>query len=504
MINLGLNSYKLRIGDTKIVQGYLGNTLVYDDSEAPAMPYTELPYLWFTGKSYVDTGIIPDIDTRVEMKLFRIDEADAYFPFFGGSDNDNEGNWFRFRTETGPIPQNGAVGDKRNDTWQGAPISTNVSLDKDYLSYQYLGTGSNAPIGATYMNEGHSSIYIHSENRLGVPTDTKAIDMRCGAFKIFKNDVLVADLRPCTDGDTYFFYDIVSNEKRENIGEGELVFEHRVNIHTPFTIEALEDGKLNWDLSNMAIIYSINGGPTEFVGGTIEIDVKKGQIIEFKVPGSGDPDVYPNYKNRTIQTNFKFNVFGNIMSIVEGNSAFEDNIVIPNIEQFKGFFKESKVVSAKELILPTTLTGYCFMEMFKDCKLLTKAPELKSTKVSAECFREMFSGCSSLIEPPTSLTAGTLSVGCFYEMFKDCTSITSSPKITTTYFQFVSDNVCNGMFSGCEKLEYIYMTGQRVKETGMYNITLGVAPTGTFVKSRGVDWPIGPNGIPEGWVVQEV
>ena len=32
----------------------------------------------------------------------------------------------------------------------------------------------------------------------------------------------------------------------------------------------------------------------------------------------------------------------------------------------------------------------------------------------------------------------------------------------------------------------------------------GVSPTGTFVKSAGVEIPTGTSGIPEGWSVQEV
>lgn len=180
---------------------------------------TFLDYITFTGTSYINTGIIPDRGTKVEMSGVSIASATSYFPLFGGCDSDNSGDWFRVRTEERASFLNGAVGNKRSSiTGITYPISNAIiSLNSKELYYDYR----IASINATSMNNSKSEIYIHTDNRNGVPTDTRSINMSLSRFKIWKNNVLVADLRAAkSQNNEYGLYDEVSNVFKTNIGGG--------------------------------------------------------------------------------------------------------------------------------------------------------------------------------------------------------------------------------------------------------------------------------------------
>lgn len=181
---------------------------------------TYLDYIYFTGASYVNTGILPDLNTRVEMYGVYITQQQTYFPLFGGCNNDNSGNWFRVRTESSVTNLNGAVGNQRNNLTISYPIDGTITLDKNALVYN----NQTLTLNATSMNTSTSYIYIHTDNRNGTPTDTRAIQMRMSEFKIFKNNELVCDLKAAKDeNDIVCLYDEISQTYKYNIGSGGLI-----------------------------------------------------------------------------------------------------------------------------------------------------------------------------------------------------------------------------------------------------------------------------------------
>lgn len=213
--------------ETREMVGTLTLTVSYSgftDSDSvdvyQAAVQTFLPYVIFTGQSYVNTGILPDLDTRVEMYGVYISQSQNYNPLFGGCNNDNSGNWFRVRTESSATNLNGAVGNYRSDMSFSYPISGTIILDKTKLQYnqQIL------PLSSTSMNTSSSYIYIHTDNRNGRPTDTRNINMQLSEFKIYKNDVLVCDLKgKIDDNNQVALYDTVTGTYKYNIGSGGLV-----------------------------------------------------------------------------------------------------------------------------------------------------------------------------------------------------------------------------------------------------------------------------------------
>ena len=58
------------------------------------------------------------------------------------------------------------------------------------------------------------------------------------------------------------------------------------------------------------------------------------------------------------------------------------------------------------------------------------------------------------------------------------------------------------MFCGCTSLNYVSCFTTDIGSTTWISHWLNeVSETGTFVKAKGVDWPSGDSGIPEGWTV---
>ena len=196
----------------------------------------------------------------------------------------------------------------------------------------------------------------------------------------------------------------------------------------------------------------------------------------------------------------RFNVFGNILSLVapesastarfdylfSGSSAISaEYLLLPDIEYtapfgtFGGLFAKSKLqiapktlpptqfaavekfygamfrecadlVKVPEILPATTLSQGCYWEMFYKCPNLTKAPKLPATNLSGHSYDYMF-GHTGLLESP-ELPATNLPEYCYVDMFSGCTNLkTVQPICATT----VGNGACNQMFLGCSGLEDI-------------------------------------------------
>ena len=317
-------------------------------------------------------------------------------------------------------------------------------------------------------------------------------------------------------------------------------------LEMPFTVEALGEGTLSWNLGNRTLQYSKNSGEWSTMDNTTRIEVVEGDTVSFK--GS-----IVNYSNCAISCTSQFNVKGNIMSLINGdNYASADTISVKNFgDIFRG---SSALVSAANLILPaTTLTDFCYSSMFYGCTSLTTAPQLPATTLAGSCYQFMFYGCTSLTQAPelpattlayncyssmfygctsltqapelpatnlvdrcysamfqecTSLTtapelpATTLAQSCYWNMFYGCTSLTAAPELPATT---LTDRCYNYMFFACTNLNYIKCLATDISASDCTNHWVnGVASTGTFVKAASMTgWPRGTSGIPANWTVQD-
>lgn len=278
----------------------------------------------------------------------------------------------------------------------------------------------------------------------------------------------------------------------------------------------------------------------------VSIDVSAGDKILWKANAT-------RYKESYFESTCKFNVSGNIMSMVYGDDFAGKTTLPTESTMITGLFIFTDVVDASKLILPATkLTSFCYEGMFHRCESLVKAPELPAKDISILCYREMFSGCISLTNAPKlpattlaeecytymfhrceSLTkapllpATNLAYSCYEEMFAECTSLATAPDLPATELSgwcycamfavctslteapllpatSLSNSCYEEMFIGCESLNYVKCLATEFGAESTLDWLVDVAETGTFVKKAGVTWDTGTSGIPSGWTVEEV
>ncbi len=220
------------------------------------------------------------------------------------------------------------------------------------------------------------------------------------------------------------------------------------------------------DLINWTSKRSTTYGTTLATLGNGDILYLKGSII-----GLG-----PNRQNYFTSSG-KFKVYGNIMSLTNGDNFVSATSLGSDYQLQKLFYNNSYLTDASNLVLPAkTLTPCCYYEMFRGCGSLVSAPQLPATTLSNSCYASMFRSCTSLTTVP-ELPATTLQTYCYSFMFYDCSSLNSIKCLAT-----------NISGSGC-----------------LNNWLSNVASSGTFYKDASMTlFPEGASGIPSGWTVVDV
>jgi hypothetical protein len=211
------------------------------------------------------------------------------------------------------------------------------------------------------------------------------------------------------------------------------------------TFEALEDGTFTLNVpANVAstcmisVSYSTDNGATwtdtaidntaqAITTPTINADNK----VLWKGVGKQMAKLFSAYSYFSSTGNF--NVSGNIMSLLYGDEfANQEAFPSDSMYNFCNLFRNNKLTSARNLILPTTtLVDSCYREMFQGCTLLTTAPELPATTLVNGCYCYMFRGCTLLTTAP-KLPATTVADYCYNGMFWGCTSLNTALVLPAT------------------------------------------------------------------------
>lgn len=227
-------------------------------------------------------------------------------------------------------------------------------------------------------------------------------------------------------------------------------------------------------------------------------------------------------------------IYGNIMSLVYGDD-FEDKTLFKT-DDFKGFYylfsRSEDLIDALNLLLPAMkLTDNCYNNMFSFCSKLAFAPELPATEIAAGCYMYMFQNCSSLADTTPELPAEELKQSCYANMFQGCSHLNIGRRLPAMKLaNSCYTNMFNGctkleiapelpaeelvyqcyasMFSGCRSLVSAIMLainipeGERCLSNWLNNV--GSGGTLKLNVNRTFSLPTGPDGIPEGWTIEEV
>ena len=169
-----------------------------------------------------------------------------------------------------------------------------------------------------------------------------------------------------------------------------------------------------------------------------------------------------------------YNLYGNIKSLVYGDNFNVDTFPNSGDCTFWQMFRDTPVIDASNLILPTQLRSVMYSNMFAGCTSLIAPPELPATTTVYQCYNGMFNGCTSLAIAPL-LRSSHVDMYSYQGMFMN-TQVTS----ITTY-------------------------AEELGTDGFKNWLYGVPASGTFTKKATMTlFPEGASGIPNGWTVVNV
>ena len=213
-IALGTNEMVIPFG-----KAYLGNKLIYEEAEnKPA--YVE--YIDSTGTQYIDTGVsaynLNKIKFEVDMSV-----PSGYPQSFWGPavylKRRNSGSYTVY-CDTGMV---GSTDLSVTSVSRFTGTIEANSKDKTYIR-KYVQNGSEKTLNGSLRNDftkfSNLPIYIFACN-----SSSGAIEMastRLYSFKIYSNDVLVRDFKPCQDSKgVYCLYDEVTKAFFYNAGTGE-------------------------------------------------------------------------------------------------------------------------------------------------------------------------------------------------------------------------------------------------------------------------------------------
>ena len=208
--------------------------------------------------------------------------------------------------------------------------------------------------------------------------------------------------------------------------------------------KAIEAGTFSF--SNSGLFYSLDAKNwTSLTANTPTPVIQAGRLIYFK----GElTSAWPNGCG-TFSSTAKFDVMGNILSLLLGDNA-DGVAVIPSNYAYCNLFKGcTMLVNANRLLLNATSLRYaCYYGLFEGCTSLVTAPALPSNTIVGGVYQRMFFGCTSLTTAPM-LPATTIAGSCYGNMFEGCTSLVNAPDLPAITLE---PNCYTGMFANCTSL----------------------------------------------------
>lgn len=177
-----------------------------------------------------------------------------------------------------------------------------------------------------------------------------------------------------------------------------------------FTVEALSSGTVSLRGAGFTqstdLWYRLNGGEweqsvVEANGAIAEVNVVSGDVVEFR----GAPTVAALttviYPFGMYNTTALYKVYGNLKSLFIDSPTSQYDLtgqLSTSVNIFQGFFQNSNLTDASNLVLLPVATNATYYRMFRNCIVLIGAPRLEDTTLTSSCYEQMFDGCSLLSE----------------------------------------------------------------------------------------------------------
>lgn len=248
--------------------------------------YTKLEYIESTGTQYISTGITPTENTKVVIEFNSSNSSGVVF----GQDSGYKVNAFMFAMTVvvfDSTKKNISISANAKHTVQVAPKAFKVD------------NGSSQYIYANKVNAAYP-MFLFGNNRNG--KFSEGVAMKLYSFKVYENDVLIADYIPCKQGNAVGLYDDVAGAMNLPLGTGD------------FTAGPSISGTHKTLINGTA--YTVKGGKC-MVNGTV-YNILKGRTL---IDGTGyditfsDGLTWVINSTPTANTNMTFNVTFNCAGV---------------------------------------------------------------------------------------------------------------------------------------------------------------------------------------------
>ena len=242
--------------------------------------YTRLEYIESTGTQYISTGITPTENTKVVIEFNSSSVSGVVF----GQDSGYKVNAFMFAMTVvvfESTKKNISISANAKHTVQVAPKAFKID------------NGSSQYIYANKVNAAYP-MFLFGNNRNG--KFSEGVAMKLYSFKVYENNVLIADYIPCKQGNAVGLYDDVAGAMNLPLGTGEFTSGPSVSG----THKALVNGT----------VYDVTGGKC-LVNGTV-YSVKKGRTL---IGGTGDDITFPERGTKLSALDVGHSVFANVNGV---------------------------------------------------------------------------------------------------------------------------------------------------------------------------------------------
>ena len=167
--------------------------------------YTKLEYIESTGTQYISTGITPTENTKVVIEFNSSSSSGVVF----GQDSGYKVNAFMFAMTVVVF----------DSTKKDISISANTKHTVQVAPKAFkVDNGSSQYIYANKVNAAYP-MFLFGNNRKG--KFSEGVAMKLYSFKVYENDVLIADYIPCKQGNAVGLYDDVAGAMNLPLGTGD-------------------------------------------------------------------------------------------------------------------------------------------------------------------------------------------------------------------------------------------------------------------------------------------
>lgn len=237
------------------LRNYTEMVLEYVQKETSTLPegYTQVEYIESSGTQYIDTGFVPNQDTRVVMDFAGVNVGSDNVALFGARTGSTANVFALWVSKSAINPHYGNVAYNTKTISMTCNQRLTYDMNKNVTT---VGTTS-----ATFSKPTFSSgcsLYLFALNANGT-VDDRMVSGKLYSCKIYDNGTLIRNFIPCKNASgTVGLYDLVNNKFYANAGSGTFTAGIEIEPETTYELVETKTTYTDWQERNLPWLSEIN------------------------------------------------------------------------------------------------------------------------------------------------------------------------------------------------------------------------------------------------------